>query len=223
MPTRHRASTSMYSLTFCVRIMLPERHQWKPAVQADTVVLRMPPRRRPVTGQPATATSHIRRTILRTPPVTRQSPASIVRTLRRAFALCRHIAGWTQACNYVAIATQPCTNCKLRPIVHNYGAASTTPPSYIRVRAVMWAYGRGHTHTHTHTGIHTDARDHDTFCVVYDAILRRLRRTQNVIKNYAMRTDTRLTASVPEQTEWVGTRKVKSILDYNKARNDGWQ
>ena len=24
----------MYSLTFCVRVMLPERHQWKPAVQA---------------------------------------------------------------------------------------------------------------------------------------------------------------------------------------------
>ena len=27
--TRHRASTSMYSLTFCVRFLLPERHQWK--------------------------------------------------------------------------------------------------------------------------------------------------------------------------------------------------
>ena len=24
--TRHRASTSMYSLTFCVRVMSPERH-----------------------------------------------------------------------------------------------------------------------------------------------------------------------------------------------------
>jgi len=33
----------MYSLTFCVRIMLPERHQWKPAVQAATVMLRTPP------------------------------------------------------------------------------------------------------------------------------------------------------------------------------------
>ena len=32
--TRHRASTSMYSLTFCVRVMLQERHQLKPAVQA---------------------------------------------------------------------------------------------------------------------------------------------------------------------------------------------
>ena len=42
--TRHRASTSMYSLTFCVRVMLPERHlQWKPAVQAAAVMVRTPP------------------------------------------------------------------------------------------------------------------------------------------------------------------------------------
>ena len=45
------------------------------------------PSRRPVTGQPATPTSHIRRAILRTPPVTRQSPASSARRLRRVFAL----------------------------------------------------------------------------------------------------------------------------------------
>ena len=47
------------------------------------------------------------------------------------------------------------------------------PPSYIRVRAVVWAYGRGqtdrHTHTHTHTHTQTDASDHNTFCVVYDS------------------------------------------------------
>jgi len=72
--TRHRASTSMYSLTFCVRVTLPERYQWKPAVQAATVMLRTPPRRRPVTGQPATPTSHILRAILRTPP--RHPPAA---------------------------------------------------------------------------------------------------------------------------------------------------
>ena len=41
--TRHRASTSMYSLTFCIRVMLPERHQWKPAVQATAVMLRTLP------------------------------------------------------------------------------------------------------------------------------------------------------------------------------------
>jgi len=41
--TRHRASTSMHSLTFCVRVLLPERHQWKPAVPAAAVMLRTPP------------------------------------------------------------------------------------------------------------------------------------------------------------------------------------
>ena len=41
--TRHRASTSMYSLTFCVRVMSPERHHWKSAVQAAAVMLRTPP------------------------------------------------------------------------------------------------------------------------------------------------------------------------------------
>ena len=77
---RHRASTSMYSLTFCVRVMSPERHHWKPAVQAAAVMLRTPPRRQPVTGQPATPTSHIRCAILRTPHVTRRSPASSAHT-----------------------------------------------------------------------------------------------------------------------------------------------
>jgi len=40
------------------------------------------------------------------------------------------------------------------------------PPSYIRVRAVVWAYGRGQTYTQTDN---TDARDHNTFCVVYNS------------------------------------------------------
>ena len=46
--TRHGASTSMYSLTFCVRVVSPARHHWKPAVQATAVMLRTPP---PVDGQ----------------------------------------------------------------------------------------------------------------------------------------------------------------------------
>jgi len=41
-------------------------------------------------------------------------------------------------------------------------------PSYIRVRAVVWAYGRGQTDTQTR---------------VPQYILRRLRLTQNVINN----------------------------------------
>jgi len=40
----------MYSLTVCVRVMLPERHHWKPAVQAAAVMLTTPPRRRPVSS-----------------------------------------------------------------------------------------------------------------------------------------------------------------------------
>ena len=45
------------------------------------------------------------------------------------------------------------------------------PPRYIRVRAVVWAYGREQTdrQTDTQTDRHTDARDHNTFCVVYDS------------------------------------------------------
>jgi len=40
---RHRASTSIYSLTFCIHFLLPERHQRNPAVHATAVMLRTPP------------------------------------------------------------------------------------------------------------------------------------------------------------------------------------
>jgi len=43
------------------------------------------------------------------------------------------------------------------------------PPSYIRVRAVVWAYGRRQTHRQTDRQTHTDTRDHNTFCIVYDS------------------------------------------------------
>ena len=91
--TRHRASTSTYLLTFCVLVVART-----PPVEARSPGrcsnVENDPRRQPVAGQPATPTSHIRCTILRTPPVSGQqcSPS-------RPFALCRHIAGWTQACN----------------------------------------------------------------------------------------------------------------------------
>ena len=117
--TRHRVSTSIYLLTFCIRIMLPERHQWKPAVQAAAVMLRSSP----VDGQsPASQPRPLPiYAILRMPPVTRQSPASSARRPRRAFTLCRHITGWTQAYNqgsrYVAIATQRVHRLQIRPIV----------------------------------------------------------------------------------------------------------
>jgi len=50
---------------------------------------------------------------------------------------------------YVAIAMQPVHRLQIRPIVHNHGASPTIPPSYIRVRAVMWAYGHEQAHRHT--------------------------------------------------------------------------
>jgi len=87
----HRASTSMYSLTFSVRVMSPERHHWKPAVQGAAVMLRTPP----VDGQsPASQPSPLaiygaqyseRR---RHPPVTNQQRAHTPRKL--GFALCCH-------------------------------------------------------------------------------------------------------------------------------------
>ena len=98
--TRHRASTSMYSLTFCVRFLLPERHQRKPAVQAAAVMLRTPPstanhRRASHAHFPYTARNF--ENAPRHPPVTGQQHAQTPPS--RPFALCRHIAGWTQACN----------------------------------------------------------------------------------------------------------------------------
>jgi len=33
----------MYSLTFCIRVMSPERHHWKPAVHGAAVMLRTLP------------------------------------------------------------------------------------------------------------------------------------------------------------------------------------
>ena len=53
----------------------------------------------------------------------------------------------------IPIATQPVQRLQIRPMVHNLGASPNTPPSYIRVRAIVWECGRGQTdiHTHTHT------------------------------------------------------------------------
>ena len=90
--TRHRAGTSIYSLTFCVRVMSQERHHWKPAVQAAAVMLRTPP----LDGQlPASQHTRFPYTArnFENAAVTRRSPASSVRTPRRAFAICRHITG----------------------------------------------------------------------------------------------------------------------------------
>jgi len=153
---------------------MPERHQRKPAVQAAAVMLRTPP----INGQsPASQPCPlpIYGTQFWEPP--RHSPVSDQKRTQtppsRPFALCRHITGWMKVCNYgshyVAIATQPVPRLQIRPILHNSGAASTMPPSYIWVRAVVWAYGRGQTDRQTDRQTDTEARDHTTFCVVYDS------------------------------------------------------
>ena len=123
--------------------------------------------RRLVTGKPAMPTSHIRRAILRTPPLPRQPPVTGQQHAqtppRWPFAICRHIAGWTQACNqgsrYVAIAaiaTQPVPRLQICPIVHNQGAASTTPQ--VTSRSVQCGRTAADRQTHTHTHTHTHRR-----------------------------------------------------------------
>jgi len=56
------------------------------------------------------------------------------------------------------------------------GASPTTPPSYIRVRAIVWACGRGQ------TGRHTDRHTHRRAWPRY--ISRRLRLTRNVTRRH---------------------------------------
>ena len=53
----------------------------------------------------------------------------------------------------------------VQPTLDPYAEALFSPPSYIRVRAIVWACGRGQTHRQTDT----DARDHNTFLVVFDS------------------------------------------------------
>ena len=48
---------------------------------------------------------------------------------------------------------------QIRPIMHKQTAPPTIPPSYIRVRAVMWECGE------EQTDRHSDGRDQYTFCL----------------------------------------------------------
>jgi len=141
----------MYSLAFCIRVMSPERHHWKPAVQATAVMLRVPP----IDGQSLASQPHPL-AICGTQcwerphhlPVTNQQRAHTPRKL--GFALCCH-SNATRA-----LIANPPNSAQL-------GGSLYHAPSYIRVRAVVLAYGRGQTDRHT------DARDHNTFCIVYDS------------------------------------------------------
>jgi len=137
--TRHRAITSMYSLTFRVRVTTPPQY-----------------------GRNGTAHT--------------AAGASILSPARGVFAGMRSVRmphacsgpgglplGSAMHFSSVAIATQPVHRLQIHPIVHNYWASPTTPPSYTRVRAIVWACCRGQAHRHT------DVRDHNTFLVVYDS------------------------------------------------------
>ena len=122
--TRHRASTSMYSLTFCIRFLLPERHQRKPAVQAAAVMLRTPPstdNHRPASHAHLPYTA---RNFENAPPITRQSAASSARRPRPAgrshyVVISRDGRKLVTRVHIVAIATQPVPRSQIHPIVHN--------------------------------------------------------------------------------------------------------
>jgi len=157
----------MYSLTFCVRFLLPEHHQWKARIpdcrsnventpvggQSPTGRPRLlavcgarfwgRPRRPPVTGRRRASGDERRRPATRADPAqpavrTMSSYCGMDASLELGFALCCHINA-TRA---------PIAN---PPNSAHLGAASTMPPSYIRVRAVVWAYSRGQTDTQTDT------------------------------------------------------------------------
>jgi len=149
----------MYSLTFCVHVMSPERHHWKAAVQSATVMLTTTPRRRPVTGQPATPTHlrymacNVENAPVSHPPVTNQECAHTPRKL--GFALCCH-----SNATGTPIANPP-NSAQLGGSLYHAPKLHPGPCSSVGVRP------RTHRQTDRHT--HTDARDHNTFCVVYDS------------------------------------------------------
>jgi len=69
---------------------------------------------------------------------------------------------------YVVIATKLAHRLQIRSILHNDRAAPTIPPSYIRVRTVVWECGEGQIGRQTHR--QTDARDRYTFRLGYASL-----------------------------------------------------
>ena len=127
------------------------------------------PRRRSVTGQPATPTSHVRRAILRTPPspaghrpAARAEPAErshyvvVSRDGRKLVTRVRVMFAWQR---------NPCPDCNSAQYCTTrgslYHAAKLHPGPCSRVGVRL--------RTDRQTDMHTDARDHNTFCVIYDS------------------------------------------------------
>jgi len=125
--TRHRASTSMYSLTFCVRVTTPPQYGRNGMAHAAG----------------ASILSSVRGVF-----AARRTHAYCVRRAAEPDGL--PLGSATQI-HSVAIATQPVHRLQIHPTVHNSGAFPTTPPSYILVRAIVWACGCGQTHRQTDT------------------------------------------------------------------------
>ena len=175
--TRHRASTSMYSLTFCVRFLLPERHQWKARIPDCRSNVENAPSRRPVArgpaaplavcgarfwGRPPSPVARRPATSVAGRPATRADPAQpAVRTMPSYRGMDASLELWFALCCHSNATRAPMANPPNSAQLE--GSLYHAPSSYIRFRAVVSAYGRGQTHRHT------DARDHKTFCVVYDS------------------------------------------------------
>jgi len=166
--TRHRASTSMSSLTFCILFLLPERHQRKPAVQAAAVMLRTPP----------STANHRRASHAHLPymarnfenaPVTCQSAASSTRR--------PHPAGRS---HYVVISRDGrklVTRVRVMLPYQPNTCPIANPPNTAQLGGSLYHVPKLHPglcscvgvrpRTDRQTHRHTDARDHNTFCVVY--------------------------------------------------------
>ena len=127
MITRHRASTSMYSLTFRVRVTTPPQY-----------------------GQNGTAHA-AGASMLSLARGVFANIRSVWHCVRRAVGLHADYRWALPRISSVAIATQPVHRLQIRPVVHNQGASPTTPPSYIRVRVIVQACGRGQTYRQTNT------------------------------------------------------------------------
>jgi len=158
--------------------MSPERHHWKLAVQAAAVMLRTPlvngqspasyPRPFPIYG------AQFENAL----PVSRRSPASSARRPRRAFALCRHIRDGRKLVT-MGFALWCHSNATRAPIVNPPNSAQLggipyhSPKLHPGTCNSVGIRPRTDTHTdrqtHRYTDRHTDARDHNTFCVVYDS------------------------------------------------------
>jgi len=63
--------------------------------------------------------------------------------------------------SYAVTATKPIHRLQIHQTAHNYRARPIIPPTYIRVRAVVWECGEGQRDIHTDR--YTDGRDQYTF------------------------------------------------------------